>query len=224
MENLSATGRPKPHREHWSGRGVSRHILAPFVRAGIGLLLTAVLLTAPSAQPQPGDSRLAISIAADRTRWALGDPVRLNLTVKNVSTAQVLFYAKQEGYSIDFVTLRKQDGADLPGYEKVLRRPTPPARYNFLELQPGEEWSFHLAAVVRLQEVADYNTPGAPVIRGLFLDFGDSAIHIPQSGRYTLIGRFNQNERMIMDLEVWFNLRDLWYGTITSSPVDIEVK
>jgi hypothetical protein len=204
-------------------RAVSWCWIVFVITVGIGVLVGALLLIPAVAQSTLAETQLALSLSTDSTRWAAGDRVWIRLTVKNVSAAPALFFASPVGHSVDFVTLRADDGTVLRAIPIFLLRPPVPSRGDFLSLGPGEEWSFGRSATLREQVLTDYGTQGTPVIRGLFLDFGDSAIHIPGSGKYTLTGRFAQGEGMNRVLEGVFNLGPLWHGVMTSSSVAIEV-
>ncbi len=187
------------------------------------ILLTPRLVASSDAQANAGVVTLALSVSADRTGLSVGDPIHLVFTLKNVSNATVLFFASAEGNWTDYIRLRGVDGIELRDFTKALVRHRTPSQADFRVFEPGDEWSFNLSAVLQIQTNADYGTPGAPDVRGVFLDFGDSAIHIPTPGRYALTGRFQQAQKMVRDLEVWFTLSELWHGELLSEPLDVEM-
>lgn len=166
-------------------------------------------------------SDLRVSVDFDKDEYFIGDQMKCNIRITNVSrhairvlpidvfveAAELQFKSRDQGQDSTIVRMGEHYFDDAGLAKEVVT------------LTPGNSVTREIAAVVVDSLPKGYRNPR----KGLFLNFGLSAVWLPRSGKYTVIKRFEERS----DGSIARYLPEgppFWEGSITSPPVDIEFK
>lgn len=171
---------------------------------------------------------LQAEISCDKSVYAVGDQIRINAKLTNITNKSVqLAAAKGERYG--YLVFRRKDGSFVEEvgtrmWEARVIRQAP-----LRELVPGAklEYSFFGSVAIWKRGEKDDHTFLPSSQPFLTLDFQWVAFHIRQPGEYEVRLVFKQDENLLRQLKVIGiskeELQFVWQGKVVSNPVSFSV-
>lgn len=186
------------------------------------LFLSAICCRLASGADSLTDS-LEVAVRLDKREWMIGDRITITAVIRNMSPERLTFSPMVSFYPIADLRMFTNDETPLDSLIKIHIQMSHPTRANFVNLNPGQEITRTFEATLR-ETVQDFQTRGYPMLQGLFLDFGNSAITMPGRGKYRLRFQREQSQQLSEEQEKQFGLDNIWHGKLVSDPVDIVVR
>ncbi len=164
---------------------------------------------------------LEVSVRFDKSVYRVGDQLKCSILFTNISSRPIRFLPID--VFVDAAELRFRSG-NQPWVEHIVERGE---RYYDFEalsrkvtvLQPKETFTRQITATVLDLLPPDYREPR----RGLFLEYGLSALRLPGFGRYTVVKRFEEHSNDFVTRYLPPG-PPFWEGVVTSSPIEVDFK
>jgi hypothetical protein len=152
-----------------------------------------------------------------------GDELRIVAKIRNTGSKSVYVENSPHPYAVAHVKVYSEMGTELSSYLKVVYELAIPEKDDFTKLKPGDEISMQFTATLRQHRIPDIRAAGRPQVDGLFLDFGSSAILVPEEGRYELKFELDRSKYFAEWMKDMLSLQDVWYGRVVSKPAQIVI-
>jgi len=169
-------------------------------------------------------SGFKLSLSVDKNHVRQDDEIKITGKIKNVSSSEILLYGRSPVYPTAQIKMFDQKEKPLITYIKLIPEIEPPRANDIVKLGPGDELTKFFTVKIKRQRIQDVEKGGHKFVEGLFLDFNNSAILIPQRGRYNLLFGIECSKEFAEEMERILGFAEIWYGKASSNPVEIVVE
>lgn len=176
------------------------------------------LVLPPVVYCQQEDTPLTLSIKADQEAYIIKDKITITFKFKNISGKEIQFipYPKGYIYKKNWISIYDVSNKPMPNHAFAKPQIKPFTKADLVSLSPQAEYSYDLDAVLK-------NKLPSLKYKGLYLDFGDSAILLAANwGRYKLKSELNFPFGSYLDGQQIYD-RGLWTGALVSNETEIEI-
>jgi hypothetical protein len=202
---------------HYYGYRPVCHLLSVVLLAGI------VSFVSLAEGSRSLSAQLISTVEVDKKQIANGDQLNIVATVRNVGKDAAYLSVRPDPYAVMHIKMYNSIGIPLPRYLTVIFELARLQKEDFAELKPGDKISFRFKGIVRKATLQDIREEEGSAVRGLFLDFGTSAILLPGNGYYKLAFELVKTEGFADLMQDELGLKHVWHGTTVSEPTIVEV-
>lgn len=180
-------------------------------------LLTFVIVG--GIKTMAAEENLTLSLNTDKETYKVGDIININYKLKNDSEEDILITTLGL-WAVDKIKVFDGSGQEMQGIKL--------AKYSVRMIPKEDDFktirakdSFLMAIKVKVK----YGTINiGTVYKGLYLDFNDSCILLPNGeGIYMLKGIAKGNENWRIEGEKRYGFTNIWSGEIESNEVKIKI-
>lgn len=164
---------------------------------------------------------LRCSIEMTPTSLRVGDPVVLDVKIKNVSDKSITFYYRYL-YQAEKLVI-KNDKGEVVGSRKTAVYNHPHPREFFSLIKPEEVFPRQIKGRAAAQFVRAKELAAKASGRPLLIDFRDIAVQIGQAGRFTVSLRLAADEKTV-EMGTNYGFANIWTGELVSNEVEFSIR
>ncbi len=193
-------------------------------RVCLGVLFVALITASASAKDANFSQALEAKLEIDRSSLSPGNQISITGIIKNISPEPLTVCKRPLPYPVYHLNVADSSGISLRAYKLVVYAVIPETTEDFVELKPAQSIFMRFSAILLQDDIAHVEAPGRSRLKGLFLNFKNSAFFLPQIGRYEIKFKYDLGRKLRDEWQREFGFKNLWYGHIESEPVPITIQ
>lgn len=190
----------------------------------IGLLAATLIGSEAVLEGAEASQQLEVSVRSTKAQLGPGDRIAIIGTLRNAEIEPITVFKRRRLYSTLHVKIFDHRQQPMKAFRLLTFEPAVITRNDFGDLKRSDEITMSFDGVLRNQTIHEIESASNGFVRGLFLNFEDSAILLNGPGQYELRFSYDVSKEIADEWTKTYGFKALWRGTMLSKPIFLTVR
>ena len=171
------------------------------------------------------ENNINLRLESDKARYSIGETIKFTYSFVNNSSSFVCILPWGGHYFTNWIVAYDKNEERLQDLPLViLELKFSPSKEDFVFIPPRGTHAINIEGKIVKTELSKYGAKGQKKHKGLFINFGNSAINLKRAGEFTIKAIYDGMDTWEEQGSKLFNGENVWAGKLESNKLKIAVE